>query len=323
MSDQTTNLESSSAPPLPRVNPLVVLWLGVLSLSTGSILVRWCESPPLVTAAWRMTIAAGVVLPFALGRARSELTGLSRRELGAGMLSGALLALHFATWITSLGLTSVAASTVLVNTAPVWVALCAPWFTKDRTRWTGWIGIASSLAGGVVIGFGDFAADRAGGRDALRGDALALAGGIALALYLVTGRRLRARTSLVAYLAMCYTTAAVVLWVCVCCAGQARFGFSDRTWVALVWMGVVNQHLGQSSYNWAMRYLSAGLVSACLLGEPLIGSLLAWWLFGETLSPAMAGAGLLILSGVYLAGNSTQPSTSSNPAGSVAGGPRG
>jgi drug/metabolite transporter (DMT)-like permease len=55
-----------------------------------------------------------------------------------------------------------------------------------------------------------------------------------------------------------------------------------------------------------MRYLSAGVVSACLLGEPLIGSVLAWWLFGETLSPVMAGAGMLILFGVYLAGNSTQ-----------------
>jgi drug/metabolite transporter (DMT)-like permease len=79
-------------------------------------------------------------------------------------------------------------------------------------------------------------------------------------------------------------------------------------------MGVVNQHLGQSSYNWAMRYLSAGLVSACLLGEPLIGSLLAWWLFGESLSPVMAGAGMLILSGVYLAGNSTRSDAPSKPA---------
>ena len=224
MSDQPTTADLAP----PRVNPMLVLWLGVLSLSTGSILVRWCESPPLVTAAWRMTIAAAAVLPFALGRARSELAGLSRRELGTGMLSGALLALHFATWISSLGLTSVAASTVLVNTAPVWVALCAPWFTGDRTRWTGWIGIASSLAGGAVIGFGDFAGDR----NALRGDALALAGGIALALYLVAGRRLRARTSLVAYLAISYTTAALLLWVCVCCAEQAGLGFSGRTWAA-------------------------------------------------------------------------------------------
>jgi drug/metabolite transporter (DMT)-like permease len=115
-------------------------------------------------------------------------------------------------------------------------------------------------------------------------------------------------------LAICYTTAALLLWVCVCCAGQAGLGFSGRTWAALLWMGVVNQHLGQSSYNWAMRYLSAGVVSACLLGEPLIGSLLAWWLFGETLSPVMAGAGMLILSGVYLAGNSTRSDAPPKPA---------
>ena len=295
---------SANPPPAadapPPVSPMLVLWIGVLSLSSGSILVRWCESPPLVTAAWRMTVAAVVVLPFMLGRAGAEVAALSRRELGAGVLSGALLALHFAAWISSLSLTSVAASTVLVNTAPVWVALCAPWLTGDRTPWTGWIGIGFSVIGGAVIGFGDFSSHSA----ALRGDALALAGGAALALYLVSGRRLRSRMSLPAYLVICYSTAAVVLWVCVLCAGQACVGFSGRTWAALIWMGVVNQHLGQSSYNWAMRYLSAGLVSACLMGEPLIGSLLAWWLFGETLSWAKAGGGFLILAGVYLAGKS-------------------
>ena len=290
----------------PRVSPMLVLWIGVLSLSTGSILVRWCESPPLVTAAWRMTVAAVVVLPFLLGRAGAEVAALSRRELGAGMLSGALLALHFATWISSLSLTSVAASTVLVNTAPVWVALCAPWLTGDRTSWSGWIGIGSSLIGGVVIGLGDFSGHPA----ALRGDALALAGGAALSLYLVSGRRLRTRMSLPAYLAICYSAAAVLLWVCVLCAGQACVGFSGRTWAALIWMGVVNQHLGQSSYNWAMRYLSAGVVSVCLLGEPLVGSLLAWWLFGEALSSAKAGGGFLILAGVYLAGKSQQSAAS-------------
>jgi drug/metabolite transporter (DMT)-like permease len=157
-----------------------------------------------------------------------------------------------------------------------------------------------------VIGFGDFSSHPA----ALRGDGLALAGGAALALYLVSGRRLRARMSLPAYLAICYSIAALVLWACVLCAGEACVGFSGRTWAALIWMGVVNQHLGQSSYNWAMRYLSAGVVSVCLLGEPFIGSLLAWWLFGEPLSWVKAGGGLLILVGVYLAGKVQQSAPS-------------
>lgn len=284
----------------PRVSPVLVLGIGVLSLSTGSILVRWCESPPLVTAAWRMTVAAVIVLPFLLGRAGRELAAMSRGELGAGIISGALLALHFATWISSLSLTSVAASTVLVNTAPVWVALCAPWLAGEHTSRTGWIGIALSLTGGAMIGFGDFSSDRA----AMRGDAFALTGGAALALYLISGRRLRTKMSLPAYLAICYSTAALLLWAGVLCSGEVCAGFSARTWAALIWMGVVNQHLGQSSYNWAMRYLSAGLVSVCLLGEPLIGSLLAWWLLGENPSRAVALGGLLILTGVYFAGKS-------------------
>jgi drug/metabolite transporter (DMT)-like permease len=292
-----------------RFNPIFILILGVVAVSSGAIFVRLADSSPLVTAAWRMTLATLVLLPYAFWKARGELRQLSRRELGLGALAGFFLALHFATWISSLNFTSVANSTVLVNSTPVWVAIMTPWLTRDHVSRRAWLGIATSVAGGIVIGLGDFAA----GTRALLGDGLALAGSLALAFYMLCGRNLRARLSLPAYLTVCYSSATILLWACVLVAGQPATGFNAKTWGALFGMALVSQHLGHSSYNWAMKYFSAGFIAVCLLGEPVLSSLLAWWLFDEALTWGKAAGGALILAGIYLAATASNPFAKSRP----------
>lgn len=283
-------------PPPLRFPPALALVTGVLAVSTGAIFARLSEASPLVTAAWRVGLATLVIAPFAWWRARAELRALSRRELGLAALSGLLLALHFAMWISSLSYTTVANSVVLVNTNPVWVALLTPLFTRDRVTRRAWLGVLVSVAGGGVIGFGDFA----GGSRALLGDGLALAGGLAAAGYLLLGRRLRERLSLVAYVTVCYGSAAVVLWVAVLAAGLPVTGFSAPTWGAFLGMALVSQSLGHTSYNWALKYFGASVIAVSLLGEPVLSSLAAWWLFGEALTWVKAAGAALILAGIYL-----------------------
>lgn len=286
-----------SAAERPRFNPAIILIIGVLAVSSGAIFVRLAESPPLVTAAWRLSFATLILLPYTLWKTRDELGRLSRRDLAIGALAGFFLALHFATWISSLSFTSVANSVVLVNTAPVWVALMTPWVTRDRVSRRAWLGIAASVTGAAIIGFGDFAS----GSRALIGDGLALGGSLALAIYLLLGRKLREKLSLPAYLTVCYSSATLLLWACVLVAGLPVTGFNAKTWGALFGMALVSQHLGHSSYNWAMKYFSAGFIAVCLLGEPVLGSLLAWWLLGEALTWGKALGGAIILAGIYLA----------------------
>src|SRR5512137_3152023 len=91
---------------------------GILAVSTASIFIRFAQqdTPSLVVAAYRLTLASLILAPLALTRHRAELRGLTRRELLLGLLSGFFLALHFATWISSLEYTTVASSVVLVTT---------------------------------------------------------------------------------------------------------------------------------------------------------------------------------------------------------------
>ncbi len=280
----------------PSVSPLLVLSLGVVAISFGAIFVRLAEAPALVTAAYRVGLASALLAPAACFRCRGELTGLGRRDIGLAFLAGFFLALHFATWIASLDYTSVANSVVLVNTNPIWVGLLGPLLTSDRLQRRTVGCILLSVIGAFIIGWGDFTA---GGR-ALYGDALALAGSVCAAFYLLIGRNLRARVSLLTYIFLCYGSAAVLLWIAVLGLQLAYTGFSTATWAAFGGMAVFSQLVGHSSYNWALKWLRTSTVAISLLGEPIGASILAWILFGEALTVAKLIGGGLILVAIYL-----------------------
>jgi len=281
----------------PNVPPGLVLLAGVLSISTGAIFARLAEAPALVIAAWRVGLATLILLPFAWFSARDDLRRLTIPDIRLAALSGLFLALHFATWISSLDYTSVANSVVIVNTNPLWVALFAPFLTGDRISRGAAVGIGVSVIGGVIIGAGDVAL---GGR-ALLGDGLALLGSLCAAAYLLLGRRIRAKLSLLAYVVVCYGSAAVFLWATVLALRLPIVGFSAGTFGAFAGMAIISQCIGHTSYNWALRYFSASLVAISLLGEPIGSTILAWFLFGEQLTLLKAAGGALILAGIVCA----------------------
>lgn len=287
----------------PPIHPGWILGLGVAAVSLGAIFARLAEAPALLIAACRATIAAIVLGGVVVLWRRHEIRTLDRRMWLTLLLAGGLLALHFATWISSLDKTTVASSLVLVNTAPFWVALVAPHLTGDTVTLRMAIGIGIGLLGSIVIGAGDFQAEG----EALWGDVLALIGGIAAAGYVLAGRRLRQTLSLPTYGALCYGAAGVFLWATMLIAGTPMTGLQPSQWGWILLVGLVPQLIGHSSYNWALGYVAAPLVSLSLIGEPIVASLLAWWIFDERPSWAVAFGGAAILAGILV---SAWPGTS-------------
>ncbi len=297
--------------------PLIVLAFGILAVSTASIFIRFAqaEAPSLVIAAYRLTIAALILAPIALFKRRQEITSLSRRELVLALASGFFLALHFATWITSLEYTTVASSVVLVTTIPLWVALLSPFTVKEPISRLVLLGMVIALMGGVIIGLSD-ACQTAGfrvtcpsltefiGGKAFWGDLLALTGAIMAACYMLIGRRLRGKMSLVSYIFIVYGVAAVVLVIIMFAAGYQPFPYSAKVYLWLVLLAVVPQLLGHSSFNWALRYVSAAYISIALLGEPVGSTILAFFILHETPGGLKIFGAILILAGIYLASRS-------------------
>ena len=279
------------------INPLVILVFGIIGVSTGSIFARLADAPALVTAAYRVGLASLILVPLAALKARDELRSLSFRDIRLAILSGFFLALHFATWISSLDYTAIANSVVLVNTIPLWVGLFTPLIAKDRLARATLISIIVSVGGGVIIGFGDFAT---GGR-ALLGDLLAVIGAICAAIYLLIGRNLRRQLSLISYVALCYGSAALFLWLVVLVLKLPLTGYSTQTVTAFWAMALISQIIGHTSYNWALKWFSAGFVAVALLGEPIGATIMAYIIFDEGLTWMKFIGGLLILSAIYIA----------------------
>jgi drug/metabolite transporter (DMT)-like permease len=107
-----------------NLSPLLVLFFGIFAVSTSSVFIRIAqrEASSLVVAAYRLTIASFVLIPF-VWQKRAELQSMKWDRWRLVLISGGFLAVHFATWISSLAYTSVASSVVLVATTPLWVAL--------------------------------------------------------------------------------------------------------------------------------------------------------------------------------------------------------
>ncbi len=289
---------SAPAKPIPAIPPFAGLVLGVVSVGSAALLVRLAgEAPPLVIGAYRMLIASAVVVLGALLFARRDLRAYRRSDLPALLGSGVFLALHFAAWVASLRYTSVASSVVLVTTSPLWIALAAPFTTGDPTPKQALVGVLVAMTGAAIIAFGDAGIDLG----ALGGNALALIGAAAIAGHRLTGRRLRARLSLMAFIAAVYPVAAVCLLAAALATGDAMTGFSAATWNAIAALGLVPQVVGHSAFNWALGYLSPVTVSTALTTEPIAASLLAWLVLGEPPTVTQAAGGLVVLAGVSIA----------------------
>jgi drug/metabolite transporter (DMT)-like permease len=311
-------------PSQPKIAPQFVLLLGIFAVASSSLLIRYAqrEVGSLVIAAYRMGLSALILIPFAIPRRTREIRKLSRSEIGLAILSGVFLAIHFATWILSLEYTSVASSVVLVTTNPLWVALLAPVFLKEKLTPAVIVGMLVALGGGVVVALSDSCVQTAAGLGcpplsefvqgkAFYGDFLALVGAWTGAGYILIGRKLRPKLSLTGYIFLVYGVAAIVLVAMVPFSHQAAFGFSPMTYVYLLLLALLPQLLGHSSFNWALAHLPASYVSIALLGEPVSSTILALLLLGETPSGfKIFGAGLIlagILIATYRAGGNKAP----------------
>ena len=298
----------------PVIPPILVITFGILAVSTGSIFVRYAQeyAPSIVIAAYRLGLATLFLAPVALYRYRSELGNIQGRDRYLAIGSGVFLALHFATWITSLEYTSVISSVVLVSTAPLWVALLSPITIKEPITKLVLIGMGLAFVGVIIVGVSDVCTLSNGKLscptmsdfirgEAFLGDLLALVGAWMAAGYLLIGRRLRVGIPLIPYIFVVYGVAALVLTVFMFASGESPFGYPPQTYLWFILLALVPQIMGHSSFNWALGYLSAAFVSITLLGEPIGSAVLAYFLLQETPTLLKVIGAILILAGIYIA----------------------
>jgi len=284
---------------------LLVLLAAIVGISMAAPLVRLSHATPLVIATWRLffsvVVVAAVLVPR---RGWTQWARLDRRGVALALGAGVMLALHFWSWTASVDMTSIAASVVLVNIQPVIVALISVAWLREAPTGRQWAGIALAMAGACVVAWGDArVAASAHGARAVAGDALALGGGVAAALYYLVGRRLRRTLDLWPYVAVVYGACFVVL-LGICAATRAPvLPQPPRELSIFAALALGPMLLGHTGLNWALKYLPAYVVNVAALGEPVGATLIAALVPGirEVPSAFTLVGGTFVLAGVLLA----------------------
>jgi drug/metabolite transporter (DMT)-like permease len=278
-----------------------MLAVGLVSVSFAAIFIKLIGSAgsvhPIVIAAWRLIITAMVIVPVGVGALRGRLWEVIKKHGRILAVGGLLLGFHFIFWIASLSFTSVASSVVIVCTNPIWVGLASHFILKERPGRNEVIGIALAVVGAVIIGWGDFAVSHR----ALFGDVLALCGAFFASGYILLGRRVRADVSLLEYITPVYTAAALVVVPIVLALGLPLKGYSTQIYLLFAALAVIPQLIGHTSFNWALKYVTATVVAITILGEPVISTILAFFILHESVTVLVVVGGVITLVGIGVA----------------------
>ena len=273
----------------------LALVLAIVAISTGAPFARWAHPAPAIAIAALRVAFASVLLLAAGWRDLGSLARIPRRDRPLVILSGALLAIHFGSWIASLSFTSTAASVALVCTNPIFAALFGL-LLGDRVTAREVVGMAIAAAGCAVLAQGDWQA----GGDALVGDALALLGAASAAAYLVVGRRLRTAVPLLPYLGAVNAIAAIALVASAIALGAPITALPAHSYIACAGAAAIASFIGHSLLNAAVRVTPAHVVALVMLGEPIGSSMITWVAFGEQPPLHAALGGAIVLGGIAI-----------------------
>ena len=272
--------------------------IGIISVSSAAIFIRLCQQEITdVTIGFSLFIAASrllitiIILSPTYGKLRK--INLKNKAIFYSIGAGICLSFHFATWITSLNFTSVAASVSLVNTNPLWVALLSWWFFRQHISPKTIAGIIIAIVGSILIAFTGGNTDF--GTNPLLGAILALLGAWFVSGYMLLGKVAQEKgLTTRQYVAIAYLTAAICLFPLPLMVGSSYLGYPLRVYLYLILMAIVSQIIGHTSLNWCLRHFSPTTISVLILLEPVISSLFAWWLFMEV-PPLLVIVGAIIL----------------------------
>lgn len=282
---------------LSKINPKLLLFLGVVGVSLSAIFVKYSSAPSLVTATYRLAWTVAILIPLSLKKSLPEIKRFTKKEVFASIAAGILFALHFTLWFESLKHTTIASSTVLVDTDVIFAAIGFCIFMHGRIPKKGIIAIGVTVCGGVITAL----AGGGEGTSSFFGNMLALSAAVLIAGYTLIGRYARSRNiSTTAYTLITYSSCLVTLLILDFATGTPITGYGIKEILIGLGLAVFCNLLGHSIVSWSLKYLTPAYVSAVKLGEPVFSTILGVLIFREIPNAMQVLGAAIIIGGVYV-----------------------
>tara|TARA_B100000963_G_C22603281_1_gene661293 strand:+ start:754 stop:1770 length:1017 start_codon:yes stop_codon:yes gene_type:complete len=319
---------------IPMWRVFLIMGVGLSAIGFSPVLVRFAsDSSPFLLAVVRTLTSFIVLLPVFFLYRRNKTKGaieslkvpkrVNQKQFWWMALAGISLGLHLIAWITSIYFTSIASASVLVTIHPILIILVERIAFRYRFQWTIWVGVFIAFIGSIILGLSDQAAEGMYPNPIL-GNALAVLAAIIFAVYFLVGNRIRQESSWIEYVVPVYGwAAAAALVVLFALYGVAHWGvlnaydsillkgiirpvngeslsLVELLSPSLLWVGVAlalgPQIIGHGSLNYVVKFVSPTLLSTLILFEPVLSSIIAFFLFGEVpLLWSLVGMGVIFL----------------------------
>ncbi len=267
---------------------VLLLAIATLAVSTAAPLIRLSGMPAFALAAWR-TLLCGLVYALLRPRDLRALLRLDARGRRALLAGSTLLAAHFALWISAFDHTSYASAVLLLVMQPVFGALLGLLVLGERPNTGTWLAVAGSAAGLALLVRGDL-----GHPGGLLGDALAVGGSLAIAVFYLAVRPLRTGFPFAPFMAACYGLAGVQLIVLAGATDTQLVGFPARGWWSLAGLVLVPTVVGHACFNWAIPRVRFFTLNLLIVLEPALAILLGVALLDESATPLQVVGGAVL-----------------------------
>jgi len=269
---------------------MFLLFTAMLAVSTSPIIARYLDNVPAVAISfWRMGFGALILWMISVVKKQPPLSSENRNKT---IMAGIFLGIHFALFFGAIKLTTIANATFLGTLAPLFTFFIEKFFLKRKHQTVLLLGLGLAITGAMIIVGNQFDFSS----DFTLGNLLAIACSLFMGMAFIISEKVRKTVGTISYSRTLFLTAAVTLLIIAFFTNSSLTGFSHNEYGGLLLLGIVPTLIGHGSMYFAVRYVSPTVVASTPMGEPILASVFAWFLFQETIGyPTLIGGGCTLL----------------------------